>query len=192
MAKGRPVRLKANPDRIREALLHVVAEADAARMRLTQFEIAKTMFLADQAHLRRYGRPITFDEYVAMRDGPVPSLIYDVLKGKPEALRYIGLERPAWKIEGSGGLKKFFSGAERPGSEDILSESDMEELSRALRFVKKRGYQAIWDMVHKDPAYLDAWGRRGERGQYPINYAFLFAEPNEAAANDLGFMSELA
>ena len=72
-----------NGPKVWEAILHVIREADRRNIRVTQFEILKTLFLADRAHLNRYGRPITFDEYVAMQDGPVPSLAYDVLKEAP-------------------------------------------------------------------------------------------------------------
>ncbi len=43
--------------------------------------IFKIMYFADKAHLERYGRFICGDSYVAMRNGPVPSVTYDMLKG---------------------------------------------------------------------------------------------------------------
>ncbi|OQY45782.1 MAG: hypothetical protein B6240_08350 [Desulfobacteraceae bacterium 4572_87] len=43
-------------------------------------KVFKILFFADQKHLSRYGRPVVGDYYVAMRHGPVPSRIYDILK----------------------------------------------------------------------------------------------------------------
>jgi uncharacterized phage-associated protein len=36
-------------------------------------KLCKIIYFADQKHLARYGRPITGDWYVAMKDGPVPT-----------------------------------------------------------------------------------------------------------------------
>jgi uncharacterized phage-associated protein len=38
------------------------------------------MYFADRKHLEKYGRFICGDSYVAMKHGPVPSEIYDILK----------------------------------------------------------------------------------------------------------------
>ena len=56
-------------------------------MQITQYDIVKSLFLADKAHLNRYGRPITFDNYFAMKDGPVPNLAYNLLKRDNYSLR---------------------------------------------------------------------------------------------------------
>lgn len=40
----------------------------------------KILYFAEQKHLVTYGRGITGDRYIAMKDGPVPSNIYDLLK----------------------------------------------------------------------------------------------------------------
>jgi uncharacterized phage-associated protein len=50
-------------------------------------KIFKVMYFADQKHLTRYGSLITEDQYIAMKNGPVPSMAYDILK----ALRGQGL-----------------------------------------------------------------------------------------------------
>ena len=40
----------------------------------------KLIFFADRYHLRKYGRPITNDQYWAMRLGPVPSGTKDLFE----------------------------------------------------------------------------------------------------------------
>jgi uncharacterized phage-associated protein len=40
----------------------------------------KLVFFADRFHLRKYGRPITNDQYWAMRLGPVPSGVKDLFE----------------------------------------------------------------------------------------------------------------
>jgi uncharacterized phage-associated protein len=46
----------------------------------TFHHISKVMYFADKEHLEKYGRFICGDSYVAMKHGPVPSGIYDLLK----------------------------------------------------------------------------------------------------------------
>ena len=43
-------------------------------------KLCKILYFADQKHLSEYGRSITGDTYIAMRFGPVPSCIDDILK----------------------------------------------------------------------------------------------------------------
>lgn len=178
-----------NGPKIREAVLHLIREADQANLRPSQFDILKAMFIADREHLNKYGRPITFDEYVAMKDGPVASLTYDLLKEKSDALREVGLDRPLWKTIADGATKKIYYDAERDASDDILSESDKEELSEALRKVKNWGYNRTWKHVHDDPSYIDAWSKRSGALQHPMNIALLMSNPDQDYADDLKFIS---
>jgi len=178
-----------NGPKVREALVYVIREADRRNVRLTQFEILKTLFIADRAHLNRYGRPITFDQYVAMQDGPVPSLAYDVLKEAIGPLQEAGITEPLWSCTPAGGKKLHFHHAVRDASPDILSESDTDELSEALKLVRKWGYQRTWDHVHQDRAYNDAWPKRGAASQYPMDLALLFEETNTEEADVIRFVS---
>lgn len=179
-----------NGAKVREAIIHIIREADIRSLRVSQFDILKTLFLSDQAHLNRYGRPITFDEYVAMPDGPVPSLAYDILKGSPKAWREAGISQPLWEMAPDGPKKKRFYSAIRDASEDVLSGTDTQELTSALIKVKAWGYNKIWDYVHQDPAYIDAWLKRKDGTfQQPMDLSLIMAEPDEEYASELKFAS---
>ncbi|MGH8706312.1 MAG: Panacea domain-containing protein [Burkholderiales bacterium] len=53
----------------------------AGRLQHPSFHsISKVLYFADREHLSRYGSLMTHDTYVAMRYGPVPSAIYNLLK----------------------------------------------------------------------------------------------------------------
>ena len=126
-----------------------------------------------------------------MPDGPVPSLAYNVLKEEAGALREVGLDRVLWKVMTGGGKKKYYSAAVRDGSEDVLSESDFEELDAALTHVKALGFGGVWRETHQDPAYIAAWRDEPDRRQFPMDYALLFERPNPQAAEELKFYAAL-
>jgi uncharacterized phage-associated protein len=58
-------------------ILYVLDKTGGTSDFLTVF---KVLYFADREHLVRYGSLITNDRYVAMKNGPVPSTIYDILK----------------------------------------------------------------------------------------------------------------
>lgn len=43
-------------------------------------KLFKILYFAEQKHLSKYGSPIFADRFIAMKNGPVPSNIYDLLK----------------------------------------------------------------------------------------------------------------
>lgn len=45
--------------------------------KINKMKAIKLIWLSDRLHIRKYGKPITFDKYVAMKNGPVPSSIRD-------------------------------------------------------------------------------------------------------------------
>jgi len=78
-----PIRF--DPERALELVLYV-----ASHLRYpTLHSVSKVLYFADKLHLSRYGSLATGDNYVAMRHGPVPSAIYNLLKaaaGRQEPL----------------------------------------------------------------------------------------------------------
>jgi uncharacterized phage-associated protein len=46
----------------------------------TFLKVFKIIYFADQKHLVKYGSLVSKDKYIAMKHGPVPSLLYDMVK----------------------------------------------------------------------------------------------------------------
>ncbi|SDY18348.1 Panacea domain-containing protein [Citreimonas salinaria] len=169
-----------NAGRIRAAIYHSLLAAERRRrLPLTQYDLVKTLFLADRSHLNEWGRPITYDNYKAMEHGPVPSLAYDFLKGNERAVREHGFGSLPWTwTQGKKG-KKFYT--PRRGAIDVeewLSESDTEALDDALTTVLRLGFGQVRRLTHEDPAYVDAWREDGGRAAYDMKLGLLFDEPN--------------
>ena len=51
--------------------------------RMKYLKLIKLLYLADREALRRWGRPITTDHYVSMKEGPVVSNIYNMIVSEP-------------------------------------------------------------------------------------------------------------
>lgn len=70
-------KFKFNPDKAQAALLYILEKLGGR----TDFHKAfKVLYFAEREHLSKFSRPIVSDYYVAMKNGPVPSKIYDSMK----------------------------------------------------------------------------------------------------------------
>lgn len=181
MSKAIPehVEMKPHVDRILAALYFVMDEAKRRGRSVTQYDLVKTLFLADRTHLNEWGRPVTYDNYCAMVHGPVPSLAYDLLKGNAKAMRDHHLHSVPWNSVPHDKSKKHFfpvDGALEP--QDFLSESDIEVLTASLGVVHALGFSQIRRLTHEDAAYVDAWREDGGRAAYAMKLGLLFEEPN--------------
>lgn len=119
-------------------------------------KLFKILYFAEQKHLAKYGRPIFSDTYVAMKDGPVPSSIYDILKIIKGESQY---SRPEF-VEF---FSQYFSVRDQHHVHiedksidlDIFSESELECLVESLNENRFLGYQMLSDKSH-DLAWQNA------------------------------------
>lgn len=181
-------RLTEDREKIQEAILFVMSLADD----LSQYDIAKTLFLADRNHLNRHGRPITFDNYVAMEHGPVPSFAYDVLKPATDHAARMAVTRP-W-VSAPDPVNPNINRFTRLREPDLsfLSETDRSALRSAWETVRALSFEQLRRVTHEDPAYIEAWARRGGKKAAAMKLPLLIEGDGEALANDLFYMSALA
>lgn len=57
-----------------------------------KYSLLKILYFAEEKHLVKYGRPITGENIIAMKHGPVPSVSYDHVKRSPQSERYFAIE----------------------------------------------------------------------------------------------------
>lgn len=129
-----------------ETILYLVQRVSDADI----YGICKLLYLVDKTSLEKYGRFIFGDSYVAMKEGPVPSNAYDLLK---EAAKepVNGL-----KVEENQVL------SQRNPDLDRLSQSDVECLDQV---VEMYGRVPNWKRgrdVH-DEAWNQTWKKRGSK-----------------------------
>jgi uncharacterized phage-associated protein len=186
------IRFRPKEPKILEAVLFLIQECAQTRGHApSQYDIVKTIFLADRAHLNNYGRPITFDNYVAMTHGPVPSFTYDLLKPTFDFGRVYGDPRPPWTVERVGNISRFVGVARSPNLR-VLSKTDIDALRDALATIMSLSFSQVRKLTHQDAAYLDAWQGDGEAQSYPMRYALLLEEPEPDRIEDLAHIAEVA
>lgn len=194
MKRTVPDRLTPNIEKIIASVSYVIAEAQRRGETCTQYDIVKSLFLADKRHLNKFGRPITFDNYVAMKDGPVPSLSYNFIKEDKSTLsrhnvRLPWARTPTPKL-GTRVYTYTITGAENL---DALAESDIEELNSALTVVKSLGFSQVRRLTHEEPGYIKARKHRGSSENPPMDYSLLFEQPDfdpREKAAELAFFSK--
>jgi uncharacterized phage-associated protein len=167
-----PLTFRTKIDKIVEALLYLAHKRPGA----DKYQAVKFFYLADREHLKRYGRPLTFDNYYALSYGPVATTTLDLLNGAPPAL-FGGKEATLpFKIE--KGKVKTKSGKEtdttfirepkRAVNFDLFSKSDLEILDEIISKYKNASFDDLYNVTHKHFAYKNAWDNRrygGERAE---------------------------
>lgn len=112
----------------------------------TFHHIVKLLYFADRLHLRRYGRLICGDEYVAMKHGPVPSGVYDMLKAMRdghEETRFPELN-DAFQVKGYTVIPL------RAPDLEWLSDSDIECLTEAIEDYDNLSFNDLTTLSHDD------------------------------------------
>jgi uncharacterized phage-associated protein len=189
------VKLEPNISKILEAIAYVIAEAGRRCHLVSQYDVLKTLFLADKSHLNKFGRPVTFDNYFAMRAGPVPSVAYDLLKEDQPTIKKYGIRNLPWARSarpevGSG--RYYYSNAKDVIDEDVLSPSDVAALCDAFATVRGMTVAQLRVLTHSDPAYIEAWkGDDDERQAHQMSLGMLFDSPDFETAERVQFLSKM-
>ena len=148
-----PIRF--DPERALELVLYV-----ANQLRFpTLHSVSKVVYFADREHLSRYGCLLSGDNYVAMRHGPVPSAIYNLLKaaaGRQEPLipaEFYELVGESLKVEGGSRVQP-----QRQANLDLLSTSQRECLDASIKAngrlsfarLTTKSHDAAWKSVDEN------------------------------------------
>lgn len=131
-----------------------------------KIKVMKLIWAADKYHLLKYGRPvITGEKYYAMRFGPVPSGVNDLLGGKCESQNFVG-------VESKHVIKSF-----KKVDMDEFSDTDIEALDFALSHFGTYDTFTVAEVSHGYPewkAHENAINRGTKRKL--IDYLDFFEE----------------
>lgn len=158
---------------------------------IDKMKALKLLFFADRYHLRQYGRPVSRDSYVAMRNGPVASAAYDLLKGQRSwvgdeacefAHRYV---RP---IPGPRGFVFRFASAALPDL-DVFSDSDLEALEFSWREFGRNSSKELSFLSHFYPEWVrhEMALQANPNGAFLMDFLDFFNDPPIDAFDELEF-----
>lgn len=149
-------------DRALNAFLYVANRVS----RPDTHKIFKVLYFADMAHLCKYGRAITGDRYIAMKFGPVPSCVYDMVK----CVKGTGLyDNPTLKA--FFGMEGYMVEPLRDADIDYLSATDVEALEESIAKYDDYDFQAMTERSHGK-----AWSKAWESPTSEISVADMLEE----------------
>jgi uncharacterized phage-associated protein len=119
---------------------------------INKMKALKLVFFADRYHVRKYGRLLTNDSYVAMEHGPVPSKTKDIA----ESNDYLEEAIKEYSQEFVDPINNLVICSINTVDENVFSESDLEALNFA------------WDTF----GHLDQFQLRDITHYYPEWYKF--------------------
>lgn len=141
---------------------------------VNKMKAIKLIWLADRYHIRKYGRPVIGDYYLAMENGPVGSIVRDIANAataylEPEELEYRNMYL---KADGKYSIKSI-----NHLDDDVFSDTDIEALTFVLENFGKMNEFELVELSHKYPE----WARFEEQLKYAsrqsMSYKDFFLDP---------------
>lgn len=155
-----------------------------------KLKLIKLAYLADRFHLRRYGRPIFNDAYLAMQYGPVGSSVKDIIELSPTFLGSEERDYAGRFIE--KGTKDNTVRSRDAEDMDVFSDSEEE----ALRFAYDQfGRLSAADLVKVTHRYPE-WQRHAavlDQGtsRVSMSYQDFFENPAQVTKDHFALSSEV-
>jgi len=131
--------------------------------RLNYTKLIKILYIADKRSIETRGRPITGDTYVAMKQGPVLSMLLNLIKRDPVS----GREEWDRVIEKRGYDVRLRAGVTPDDGE--LSENELAIIDRVSLEYRDWTWQEMVDKVLHNPVLTPEWSKpEGLRASMPL------------------------
>lgn len=123
------------PDKALAAIHYMASQTDTIDLHTA----LKACYFADKSHLNEYHQPIFGATYRAMKYGPVPLEIYEIIKGETLWMWELDLTNLPWRLDGY----RIVNCEPAPQSLTMFSESEREHLvkgfekSRMMNFTSR-------------------------------------------------------
>ena len=122
---------------------------------ITPWYIGNLFYLADKAHFRDWGRPISGDRYMAGEHGPIPANIHSLLEldcGQPDEI--MDSFDHCLRIDHDGNKRRVYS-RNTPDS-GFLSQTDRQYLTDAVMAYHGHSLVQLHQLALADAAFVDA------------------------------------
>jgi len=147
---------------------------------MNKMKAIKLVWMADRLHLREYGRPITNDDYVAMKFGPVGSMTRNITD---EAIPYLTDEQFGYSRNFLEKTSDHFFRSTNDVDISVFSESEIESLERVYKDFGTFDQFELFTLTHEFPE----WKKFEEKiaakiiNQAQMTYSDFFDNPDETS-----------
>lgn len=144
--------------------------------KINKMKALKLVFFADRYHLRKYGRPVVGDEYLAMNYGPVASGTKDLA----EMSDFLGAEERHYARRFIAPSESHQAVSSRADVEEkVFSQSDREALEFAWRRFGRVDKFALSEVTHQYPEWKrhEPALRSNLASRVPMNYRDFLRDP---------------
>ncbi len=144
---------------------------------INKLKAIKLIWLADRAHLRRYGRPIVMDRYFALPHGPVPSNTKDLA----EDTSFLSEEETNYRNKYIKGANRYSYKSIESVDIDVFSDTDIQILDSVYEEFGSYDKFKLRDISHEYPEW-----KKHELGlknkissRFPMSYSDFFENPKD-------------
>ena len=142
---------------------------------INRMKAIKLTYFSDKYHLRKYGRPITNDEYFAMNYGPVASAVKDI----SEMSIFLNPVESEYASQYLMMKDELNLKSVRSRETNIFSESDLEACEFAWKnFGMKNEFQ-LADLSHKYPEWKKHAEELKHYSRIRMSLEDFFGDPDE-------------
>lgn len=131
------------------------------------FHLFKILYFADREHYAVYGRRLVNDTFCALKNGPVPSFLYDAIKVLYGGTAGEELQIISSALSVADSDYKYFINAVEDPDMDELSVSDVEMLDKSISENLTLSFDTLSLKSH-DVAWREAWEKTPNSPIVPI------------------------
>ena len=113
--------------KLTEILLYILNKTKG----LDYYHVFKVIYFANISYLAKYGFPMVSDEFCALPDGPVPSVLYNCIKGDPQCDKELQAMINSSISKGTDDAYYMLEANRQPDVE-YLSKADIEALDKSI------------------------------------------------------------
>lgn len=123
---------------------------------LGKTKLMKLFYFADFLHVKRHGHPITFDRYIHLEHGPVPSKILNLVNSVADDPEHAVLSDTisVKRAEGMNIQKVECSKKFSEGDKNFFSNQELDILDEVCKKFGDKNTKFIEDASHKESAWL--------------------------------------
>lgn len=187
------LKFRPNYEKIIELMLYLAHKKPGT----DKYQAVKFFYLADKAHLERFGRPITQEKYIALDYGPVASSVKDFMERDKFTMRKAHVDKLPFDIEEKQRTgKSAIVTLGKPHREvdfDVFSRSDIKVFDEVVHKYGDCSFDDLFNITHDHFAYKRAWAERPKGAKSaPMLYEEMIESPErrKAIVKDMGPISK--